>query len=126
MVLGARIEQLVVGPGLDAAGYCREETRPAGAAFVFHLGGEKRQVASRAGEVALALLVVERARARTLGRLLAQDRELLRREPLLPFVLRKLELLDLDGVLGLRGEGETNGREDRGQQRDEVSSFHVR
>src|ERR1700722_19518701 len=56
------------------------KTRPAGAAFELGLRGEQRQVAAGAGEDALAMLLEQRARSRTLGALLAQDLVLLRRQ----------------------------------------------
>src|SRR5512134_2075054 len=93
VVLGARQEQVVVGLGLEYPRYRREEARPAGAAFVLHRRGEERQVAPGAGEHALALLVVERARPRALRALLAQHRIGRRRETLAPFILRKLQRL---------------------------------
>src|SRR5579862_1562477 len=56
------------------------EARPAGAALILGLGREQRQVAARAGEDALAMLLEQRARSRPLGALLAQDLVLLRRQ----------------------------------------------
>ena len=61
------------------------EARPAGAALEFRLGGEQRQVAAGAGEDALAMLLEQRAGARPLGALLAQDLILLRRQLRAPF-----------------------------------------
>src|ERR1700733_6143169 len=54
------------------------EARPAGAALIFCLRGEQRQVAAGAGEDALAVLLEQRARSGTFGAFLAQDGILLR------------------------------------------------
>src|SRR5271154_6479501 len=43
------------------------ETRPAGAAFEFRLRGEQRQITTGAGKDALAMLLQQRARSRSLG-----------------------------------------------------------
>src|SRR5271154_6407423 len=59
------------------------KARPSGAALELGLRGEQRQVAAGAGEGALAVLLEQRARARTLGAFLAQDLVLLRRQLLL-------------------------------------------
>ena len=75
------------------------EARPAGAALEFGLGGEQRQVAAGAGEDALAVLLQQRARARALGALLAQDFILLRRQLRAPF---GVGLFDLEFLGGLR------------------------
>src|SRR6185503_13061571 len=61
------------------------ETRPAGAALVFGLRGEQRQVAAGAGEDALAFFLQQRARTRPLGAMFAQDFILLRGELCAPF-----------------------------------------
>src|SRR3954471_20404133 len=63
MDLGARHEERVVGRGLDRAVDWLVEARPTGAGVELGLGGEERLAAGRAGEGALALLVVERGRA---------------------------------------------------------------
>src|SRR5580704_2485879 len=55
------------------------KTRPAGAALEFGFRREQRQVAAGAGECALAVLLEQRTRSRTLGAFLAQDFILLRR-----------------------------------------------
>src|SRR4051794_16749830 len=49
------------------------EARPAGATLEFGLGRKQRQVAAGAGEDALAMLLQQRAGARPLGAVLAQD-----------------------------------------------------
>src|SRR4051794_35619053 len=61
------------------------ETRPAGAAFELGLRGEQRQVATGAGEDALAVLFQQRAGTRPLGAFLAEDFVLLRRQLRAPF-----------------------------------------
>src|SRR6267143_1770769 len=78
------------------------KTRPAGAALEFRLRGEQRQVAAGAGEDALAMLLEQRARSRTLGALLAQDVILLRRQLRAPF---RIGLFDLELLRGVRGRG---------------------
>src|SRR6516165_8277360 len=67
MHLGAWQQQQVVGGGADGVRQRPVEARPAGLAVVFGLRGEHRKIATRAGKRALALLVVERARARGFG-----------------------------------------------------------
>src|ERR1700730_5197064 len=74
------------------------ETRTAGAAFEFGLRREQRQVAAGAGEDALAVLFQERARARPLGTLLAEDFILLRGQLRAPF---RISLFDLKLLGGL-------------------------
>src|SRR6516225_7531535 len=65
MHLGAWQQQQVVGGGADRVRQRPIEARPTGLAVVFGLRGEK--IAARAGKRALALLVVERARAGGFG-----------------------------------------------------------
>src|SRR5947207_164443 len=74
------------------------KTRPAGAAFEFRLRGEQRQVAAGAGEDALAMLLEQRARTRTLGAVLTQDLILLRRQLRAPFGIGLFNLEFLAGV----------------------------
>src|SRR6266550_1587473 len=74
------------------------KTRPAGAALEFRLRSEQRQVAAGAGEDALAMLLEQRARSRTLGALLAQDVILLRRQLRAPF---RIGLFDLEFLRGV-------------------------
>src|SRR3984893_15513848 len=81
------------------------KTRPAGAALEFRLRGEQRQVAAGAGEDALAMLLEQRARSRTLGALLAQDLVLLRRQLRAPFRIGLLDLEFLRGFLPGLGRG---------------------
>src|SRR6266481_6196415 len=74
------------------------KTRPAGAALEFRLRGEQRQVAPGAGEDALAMLLEQWARTRTLGALLTQDLILLRRQLRAPF---RIGLFDLEFLRGV-------------------------
>src|ERR1700733_5940274 len=73
-----------VGRGFDRACFRIVETRPAGAAVEFFLRGEQFLLAAGAIKRAGALFVIERARARPLGAVLAHDMELLRRENFVP------------------------------------------
>src|SRR6195952_5753977 len=80
------------------------KTRPAGAALEFRLRGEQRQVATGAGEDALAMFLEQRARSRALGAFLAQDFILLRRQLRTPF---RIGLFDLEFFRGVcRGGSE--------------------
>src|SRR5258706_11031372 len=74
------------------------KTRPAGAALEFRVRGEQWQVAAGAGEDALAVLLEQRARSRTLGALLAQDLILLRCQLGAPF---RIGLFDLEFLRGV-------------------------
>src|SRR5262245_31510827 len=103
VVLHARQDQLVVGRGAEASGNEVEEARPPGAALVLGLRLEERQLAAGAHEGALALLGIERARARALGALLPKDVELLRREALAPLVVGEVPLLVIRLRGGMRG-----------------------
>src|SRR3977135_3324809 len=76
------------------------KTRPAGAALEFRLRGEQRQVAAGAGENALAMLLEQPTRSRTLGAFLAQDFVLLRRQLRAPFGIGLFNLEFLRGVSG--------------------------
>src|SRR5499433_1398940 len=67
MHLGAWQQQQVVGGGAYGVRQRSIEARPTGLAVVFGLRGEHRKIATRAGKRALALLVVERTRARGFG-----------------------------------------------------------
>src|SRR5690349_19732859 len=73
VVLGARQEHLVVDLERDRARQRFPEARPAGAAFELGRRREQRQLAAGAHEAAVALLVVERARAGDLGAFEAKD-----------------------------------------------------
>src|SRR5437899_11128657 len=73
MHLGAWQQQQVVGGGADRVRQRPIEARPAGLAVVFGFRREQRKIAARAGKRALALLVVERARARGFGAMATQD-----------------------------------------------------
>src|SRR5215510_6135415 len=61
--LGAWQQQQAVDGGADGVRQRPIEARPAGLAVVFGLRGEHRKITTRADKRALALLVVERARA---------------------------------------------------------------
>ena len=76
VIFGARQDQLVISPGTEHAWNRREETRPAGAALVFHCRGKERQSASRTNEYTRTILAVQRAGAGTFGPLFAQDLKL--------------------------------------------------
>src|SRR5436190_19040512 len=78
------------------------ETRPASAALEFGLRGEQRQVATGAGEDALAMFLEQRTRTRALGALLAQNFVLLGRELRAPF---RVGLFDLKLLRGFRRGG---------------------
>src|SRR5450631_1621177 len=125
VVFGARQDQLEVGLGLEASRDEREEARPARAALELRVGGEQREVAAGADERALAMLAVQRARARPLGRLAPQHRVLLRREALLPLLVGEPDLVDLAGILGARGGGSALRDEERAEGCDEISAGHV-
>src|SRR5260370_1147356 len=86
------------------------KTRPAGAALVFGLRGEQRQIAAGAGEDALAMLLEQRARTGALGAFLAQDFVLLRRQLRAPL---RVGLFDLELLRGVcRGSAQpTEGGE---------------
>src|SRR5262249_26567628 len=73
MHLGAWQQQQVVGGGANGVRQRPIEARPAGLAVVFGFRREQRKIAARAGKRALALLVVERARARGFGAVPPQD-----------------------------------------------------
>src|SRR5678810_939528 len=73
VVFGARHDHLVVDLEGHRARQRFPEARPAGAALKLGRGREQRQLAAGTDEAALALLVVERARARGLGAFEAKD-----------------------------------------------------
>src|SRR6202048_104248 len=89
------------------------KTRPAGAALEFRLRGEQRQGAAGAGEDALAMLLEQLARSRTLGALLAQDLVLLRRQLRAPF---RIGLFDLEFFRGVGRRGPQPAEGDKAQQ----------
>src|SRR3954447_10963442 len=78
------------------------EAWPAGAALEFGVRGKQRQVATGAGEDALAMLLQQRARTGALGALFAQNFILLRRQLCAPF---RIGLFDFEFSRGLRGRG---------------------
>ena len=61
MVFGSPENQLVVGPGFQPSFDRGVKARPAGAAFIFHFGGEQGEVAPRADIKPLPLYLHERA-----------------------------------------------------------------
>src|SRR5258706_15150517 len=73
MIFDARQNQFEIRAGFERRGNAREETRPAGAAVVFHLRRENRQAATSADENARLFFIVERTGARRFGALVAQD-----------------------------------------------------
>src|SRR6266566_1598622 len=93
VVFGARQDQLIVRTGAECPWNRGEETRPAGAALVFHIRGKEGQVAADANEYTRPLFVVQRARAGGLGTFLAQHVELRRVQTLAPLFFRQFEWL---------------------------------
>src|SRR5499427_3743238 len=91
-------QQQVVGGGADCVRQRPIEARPTGLAVVFGLRGEQRKIAARAGKRALALLVVERARAGGFGTAPPQHVVLRLGEDGAPFAVA---LLDFEAVGGL-------------------------
>src|SRR5215831_13662221 len=91
-------QQQVVGGGADCVRQRPIEARPTGLAVVFGLRGEQRKIAARAGKRALALLVVERARAGGFGAAPPQHVVLRLGEDGSPFAVA---LLDFEAVGGL-------------------------
>src|SRR5262245_41992317 len=98
MHLGAWQQQQVVGGGANGVPQRPIEARPAGLAVVFGFRREQRKIAARAGKRALALLVVERARARGFGAVPPQDVVLRLAEDGSPLAV---VLLDFKAVGGL-------------------------
>src|SRR5215204_5963367 len=90
--LGAWDQEGAVRGGGDRMGQRAKEARPPGAALEFRLRGEQRERAAGAGERSLALLAVERARVRPLGRMLAQHAVLRRLEQAPPLVVALCDL----------------------------------
>src|SRR5207253_4118504 len=84
MILGTRIDQLVIRRFADASGNDVEKARPAGAAFELLVGIEERQVTTRADELAVAMFIEQRARSRIFGILLAEHAVLLFGQQFLP------------------------------------------
>src|SRR5690606_26110244 len=72
VILGARDAEAVVRLRPDIGGDDVVEARPAGAALVLPLRSEQRQRAAPADIGPAPVLVIERARPRPLGRLVAQ------------------------------------------------------
>ena len=86
VIFGAWQNQFEIRAGLKGAWNARKKARPACAAVVFHLGGEERQAAARAGVNSRALLAIQRARAGRLRALLTQNVEFIRRQSLAPLL----------------------------------------
>src|SRR5436190_24260661 len=88
------------------------EARPTRAAVELGRRREQVEIAARAAEHALTVLVVQRARERALRGFLAQHAELVRREELLPLVLsvRHLEGGLRSGAATARAEREASER----------------
>src|SRR3546814_17558230 len=84
MDLGARHQQLAIRAGADRVRQRRPETRPAGAAVELGCRRIKVLPAALAREQPRAMLVVERARERTLGGRVAKHRLSLAATLLLP------------------------------------------
>ena len=99
MHFGARHAVAAIDGRPDAALNRREEAGPARSALELAIGHEQRLPARRAAERAGPLLVQQRARARPLGPVLAQDVLLLGRQnpPPLFFGLRDRKLFGLLG-----------------------------
>src|SRR5262245_66499679 len=91
-------QRQIVGRGADGGFERWPEARPAGAAVIFRVGGEQRQLAARAGESPLALLAIERARARNLGAVQAQHIVLRFCQDAPPFAVGLLNLERLPGA----------------------------
>ena len=85
VIFGAGQNELVISSGAEYPRDRRKETRPTGAALIFHLGGKRRQIASDTHEDAGTFFIVQRARAGPLGAFLAQHIELRRVQTLAPF-----------------------------------------
>src|SRR4029079_2656826 len=94
---GARHEERLIDRGADRVRERLPEARPPGAVLKLRLRGEQRQIAARAGKRSLALFLVERARAGTLGAVPAQHVVLRRRELRAPFGVAFLDLEFLRG-----------------------------
>src|SRR5690606_34742094 len=107
MHLSACHEKLAIHAGADRTVDRLRETRPASAAVKLGLRREQRQIASGAVVSPGCIVLVERTREGILGPVLAQNMVLLRREDLLPLLVR---LGDLEGfLLGLAGREAAGG-----------------
>src|SRR5689334_16037926 len=130
MHLGAQHAEGTVLGGADGVFERLVEARPAGPAFELGIGGEQRQVATGAGEDALAMLLEERAGAGALGALLAQDLVLLRRQLRAPLGVGLLDLEFLAGAGGREPEptegGKTKQARDRSQQNTAIKHWVLR
>src|SRR5690606_32043337 len=104
MDFGASREQRIVFLGADGALFGLPEAWPTGSAVEFRFGRIGGQVTAGAMNHALPFLVVERACEGALRRFLAQDRELLRRQPFLPL---RLAQHDFEGAFRSTGRAAT-------------------
>src|SRR3954454_20479493 len=93
------------------------KTRPAGAALEFGVGGKQRQVAAGAGENPLAMLLHQRAGARPLGAVLAQDVVLHRGQLRPPFGVGLLDLEFLRGLGRRRPQPAESGKAEQAGKR---------
>ena len=122
----ARDDQTEITRHADRALDRCEEARPPGAALELGVGLEQRTLAGRAMERAGPVLVVEGARKRPLGPMLAQHAELRRGEQPLPLV-GGFDQLELAVAAGARRRqplraGEHGERTDAAEQ--EYASLH--
>src|SRR5262249_46483619 len=91
------------------------EARPAGAAVIFGIGGEQRQITAGAGESPPTLLVIERARAGDLGAMQAQHVVLRLGEEAPPFavILHDLERVPRAGMVAFHEPAQSGCERDR-------------
>jgi len=114
--LGTRDQERIVARGAERVRERLVETRPAGAAVVFRVRREQRQRAAGAGEDALALFVVERARSRLFGAMQAKHVKLRPRQEAAPFGIRPLDL-ELPSPRWCRRSTKARRRRERGTTR---------
>src|SRR5262245_53529319 len=112
--LGARNQEREITPCADRIRERLVAARPAVATVVLGVRREQRQRTAGAGEDALALLEIERARMRLLGVMLAQDTELRARQDLAPFVIAALDLERAHRLARIVDPPERRGRRERG------------
>src|SRR5579871_3704837 len=86
------------------------EARPAGGALEFRLGGEQRQIATGAGEGALAMLLEQRTGPWTFGAFFPQDFILLRGELGAPFLVGFFDLELFRGAGGFAAQPTQGGK----------------
>ena len=117
VVLGAKEKQLEVAFGAHMAGNRLGKAGPAGAAFIFVLAGEQRQVAGGAQVGAVALFLVQRAAAWGFGVFLEQHGIGFGRQQIAPVTVRFVErchavgnaLRKAEGGVSEQGEGWQQG-----------------